>query len=108
MKVGMSGMKRQGLSVQLPGQNIEGNEAGRVYWGCHTMNGRPLAKALEHGMETMKINAKKSKPGVKIWGELELERVWRQGDQQGMNVSLFEKVQSGESSAGGESSPGGA
>ena len=30
MKVGMSGMKRQGLSVQLPGQNIEGCEAGRV------------------------------------------------------------------------------
>lgn len=50
------------------------------------MNGKPLAKALEHGMETMKINAKKSKPGVKIWGDLELERVWRQGDQQGMNV----------------------
>ena len=77
MKVGMSGMKRQGLSVQLPGQNTEGNEAGRVYWRCHTMNGRPLAKALEHGMETMTINAKKSRPGVKICGDLGLERVGR-------------------------------
>ena len=38
------------------------------------MNGKPLAKALEHGMEAMKINAKKSKPGVKIWGDLELEK----------------------------------
>ena len=64
------------------------------------MNGKPLAKALEHGMETMKINAKKSKPDVKIWGDLELERVWRQGDQQGMNESVCLKKYR-DSSAGG-------
>ena len=66
-----------GAFSPMPGQNTEGNEAGRVYWRCHTMNGRPLAKALEHGMETMTINAKKSRPGVKICGDLGLERVWR-------------------------------
>ena len=52
------------------------------------LSGKALAKALEHGMETMKINAKKSKPGVKMCGELDLERTWRQRDQLGVDVSL--------------------
>ena len=52
------------------------------------LSGKALAKALEHGMETMKINAKKSKLGVKMCGELELERTWRQRDQLGVGVSL--------------------
>lgn len=48
------------------------------------MSGKALAKAVEHGVDTMKVNAKKSTPGVHVSGELKLEESWRQGGQQGM------------------------